>query len=57
MMNELALGFNNAVRTLMQNLSLTLKGMKYSIGSSYEVVLSIMKNPEALGKHFNNSDF
>ncbi|XP_008778519.1 GDSL esterase/lipase At5g55050-like [Phoenix dactylifera] len=48
-MNELALGFNNAVRALMRNLRLTLKGMKYSIGSSYEVVLSIMKNSEALG--------
>nr|XP_010905234.1 GDSL esterase/lipase At5g55050 [Elaeis guineensis] len=49
MMNELALGFNNAVRALMQNLSWTLKGMKYSIGSSYALVLSVMKNPEALG--------
>ena len=50
-LNELALGFNKAVQVLMQNLSSSLAGMKYSIGSSYEVVSNIIKNPHALGKH------
>ncbi|CAL9044911.1 GDSL esterase/lipase At4g16230-like [Musa acuminata AAA Group] len=48
-LNELSLGFNKAVNSLMLNLSSTLEGMKYSVGSSYEVVSGIIRNPEALG--------
>ncbi|WOL07265.1 GDSL esterase/lipase [Canna indica] len=48
-LNQLSVGFNKAVKLLMHNLSLTLKGMKYSVGSSYEVVSAIIRNPEALG--------
>lgn len=50
-LNELSLGFNKAVHSLMLNLSSTLEGMKYSVGSSYEVVSGIIRNPEALGTH------
>ncbi|ONK72966.1 uncharacterized protein A4U43_C04F25530 [Asparagus officinalis] len=48
-LNDLALGFNKAIKVLLQNLSLNLRGMKYSIGSSYEVVSNIIKKPYALG--------
>ncbi|XP_072988979.1 GDSL esterase/lipase At5g55050-like [Typha latifolia] len=48
-LNELAQGFNYAVKVLMQNLSSTMEGLKYSIGSSHEVVQIIMRNPAALG--------
>jgi GDSL-like Lipase/Acylhydrolase len=51
-LNELAQGFNLAVKDLMHGLSFTLGGLKYSIGSSYAVVQNIIKNPGALGLFF-----
>lgn len=56
-LNDLALGFNKAVKVLMQNLSSRLTGMKYSVGSSYEVVSNIIKDPQALGKDPQFSHF
>ncbi|KAJ6829822.1 GDSL esterase/lipase-like [Iris pallida] len=48
-LNELALRFNSAVSVLLHDLSSKMQGMKYSIGSSYNVVSNIIKNPSALG--------
>ncbi|PKA60117.1 GDSL esterase/lipase [Apostasia shenzhenica] len=48
-LNGLALSFNKAAKTLMHELSSTLKEMKYSIGSSYQIVSNIISNPNALG--------
>ncbi|XP_042417572.1 GDSL esterase/lipase At5g55050-like [Zingiber officinale] len=48
-LNELALGFNTALKSQMQSLSSQLQGMKYSIGSSYAVVWGIIRDPNALG--------
>ncbi|CAL9089075.1 unnamed protein product [Musa textilis] len=48
-LNELSVAFNKAVKLLMHRLSSTMKGMKYSVGSSYAVVSGIIRNPAALG--------
>ncbi|KAJ3680457.1 hypothetical protein LUZ60_016735 [Juncus effusus] len=48
-LSELTQGFNQAVKYLMHELSFSLNGLKYSIGSSYSVVQTIMKNPLELG--------
>ncbi|KAK8916077.1 GDSL esterase/lipase [Platanthera zijinensis] len=48
-LNELPSQFNRAAMFLMHDLTLTLKGMKYSIGSSYKVVSNIIRDPSALG--------
>ncbi|PKU83750.1 GDSL esterase/lipase At5g55050 [Dendrobium catenatum] len=48
-LNELSLQFNKAAMAVMHELSLTLKGMKYSIGSSNAVVSNIIRNPAAVG--------
>lgn len=52
-LNEMALGFNTALKSLMRSLSSQLQGMKYSIGSSYAVVWGIIRDPKALGKRDN----
>ncbi|KAG0450523.1 hypothetical protein HPP92_026891 [Vanilla planifolia] len=49
LLNELALQFNEATKIFMSDLSLKLKGMKYSIGSSYALVSNIIHNPSPLG--------
>ncbi|OAY84541.1 GDSL esterase/lipase [Ananas comosus] len=49
LLNELARRFNRGVGSLMQNLSSTLQGFKYSIGSSHKVVLQIIRYPDAFG--------
>lgn len=56
-LNELSVGFNKAVKLLMHRLSSTLKGMKYSVGSSYAVVSGIIRNPAALGIYAHNHNF
>ncbi|XP_062219862.1 GDSL esterase/lipase At5g55050-like [Phragmites australis] len=48
-LNELARGFNKGVKAAMHDLSVSLQGFKYSIGSSHAVVQSIMKHPQRLG--------
>ncbi|KAG0498802.1 hypothetical protein HPP92_003493 [Vanilla planifolia] len=48
LLNELALQFNEATKIFMSDLSLKLKGMKYSIGSSYALVSNIIHNPSPL---------
>lgn len=49
-LNDLAIGVNDAVKVMLSNLSSTLKGMKYSLGSSYAVVSKMIANPEGAGK-------
>ncbi|KAH7690170.1 GDSL lipase/esterase protein [Dioscorea alata] len=41
---------NHELEVLMNNLSSTLPGMKYSIGSSYDVFMKIIDNPGALDR-------
>lgn len=48
-LNDLARGLNKGVKAAMHNLSVSLNGFKYSIGSSHAVVQSIMKHPQRLG--------
>jgi phospholipase/lecithinase/hemolysin len=49
--NALARGFNDALRSLMANLTASgaLPGLRYSIGSSYNVVSSFTAHPVAAG--------
>ena len=54
-MNDLTVGFNDAVKKMLSNLSSTLKGMKYSLGSYYAALSNIIANPEAAGKLNNYS--
>ena len=49
-LNDLAVGVNDAVKVMLRNLSSTLKGMKYSLGSSYAVVSNTIADPEPAGK-------
>ncbi|KAJ0967920.1 hypothetical protein J5N97_024837 [Dioscorea zingiberensis] len=49
MLNELARKFNEASKALLHDLSSTLTGMKYSVGSSYAIVMNIVNNPGTLG--------
>ncbi|KAM3226019.1 hypothetical protein ACQJBY_058608 [Aegilops geniculata] len=48
-LNELTRGLNKGVKDAMHGLSVSLGGLKYSIGSSHAVVQSIMKHPQRLG--------
>ncbi|XP_039133501.1 LOW QUALITY PROTEIN: GDSL esterase/lipase At5g55050-like [Dioscorea cayenensis subsp. rotundata] len=48
-LNELAREFNRALKIVMNKLSSTLAGMKYSIGSSNAVIMNIVNDPGALG--------
>ncbi|XP_010935212.1 GDSL esterase/lipase At5g55050 [Elaeis guineensis] len=48
-LNDLAVGVNGAVKVMFSNLSSTLKGLKYSLGSSYAVVSKMIADPEAAG--------
>lgn len=48
-LNELTRGLNKGVKDAMRSLSVSLSGLKYSIGSSHAVVQSIMKHPQRLG--------
>ncbi|RRT71802.1 hypothetical protein B296_00033756 [Ensete ventricosum] len=48
-LNGLAKGFNDRVSALMKNLSSEMEGMKYTIGNSYNVVMSIVSDPAGVG--------
>ncbi|XP_008781349.1 GDSL esterase/lipase At5g55050-like [Phoenix dactylifera] len=48
-LNDLAVGANDAVKVMLSNLHATLKGMKYSLGSSHAVVSNIIADPGAAG--------
>ncbi|XP_037452031.1 GDSL esterase/lipase APG-like [Triticum dicoccoides] len=50
--NHLAGGFNEKLSGAMAELAASLPGMKYSVGSSYKLVLNFTGPPEAAG--FNN---
>ncbi|XP_039117895.1 GDSL esterase/lipase At5g41890-like [Dioscorea cayenensis subsp. rotundata] len=47
--NAVSFACNYALEILMNNLSSTLTGMKYSIGNSYAVFMKIIDNPGAYG--------
>lgn len=48
-LNDLAVGVNGAVKVMLSNLSSTLKGFKYSLGSSNAVVSNLIADPKAAG--------
>ncbi|OAY82976.1 GDSL esterase/lipase [Ananas comosus] len=48
-LNELAKVLNDAVRVLWNQLSTQLQGLKYSVGSSYELVSTAIANPNSVG--------
>ncbi|XP_020243025.1 GDSL esterase/lipase At5g55050-like isoform X2 [Asparagus officinalis] len=48
-LNNLAKAFNKATPAILNNLSSKLVGLKYSIGSSYDVVNTIITHPQAFG--------
>ncbi|KAI4982032.1 hypothetical protein ZWY2020_022524 [Hordeum vulgare] len=47
--NKLASGFNSALREAMKELAESLPGMKYSVGSSYNLVINFTGPPAAPG--------
>ncbi|KAM0922469.1 hypothetical protein ACQ4PT_006006 [Festuca glaucescens] len=47
--NALAKGFNDALAGVMAKLAAALPGMKYSVGSSYNLVTFFTAHPEAVG--------
>ena len=49
-LNTLTKGFNDRVSVLVKNLSSEMEGMKYTIGNSYNVVMSIISDPAGVGK-------
>ncbi|XP_062217981.1 GDSL esterase/lipase At5g55050-like [Phragmites australis] len=48
-LNKLAKSLNDGIKDLFSNLSTEMQGMKYSIASSYELVSSLIENPQAAG--------
>ncbi|KAL6848533.1 hypothetical protein ACP4OV_021827 [Aristida adscensionis] len=48
-LNQLAKSLNDGISNLFSSLSSEMKGMKYSIASSYELVSSLIENPQAAG--------
>lgn len=49
-LNQLAKRLNDGIRDLFSDLSSQMQGMNYSIASSYELVSSLLENPQAAGK-------
>ena len=49
-LNQLAKRLNGEIRDLFRDLSSEMQGMKYSIASSYELISSLIENPQAAGK-------
>ncbi|XP_044952234.1 GDSL esterase/lipase At5g55050-like [Hordeum vulgare subsp. vulgare] len=47
--NALARGFNDALAKAMAKLAAALPGMRYSVGSSYNLITFITEHPEAAG--------
>lgn len=52
-LNKLAQAFFQQTQDLLHTLSSELKGMKYSLGNSYEMTMSILEDPLAFGKNPN----
>lgn len=48
-LNGLAKGVNDRIKLLLANLSSELDGVRYTIGSSYNVVLSMIADPAGVG--------
>ncbi|XP_052141701.1 GDSL esterase/lipase At5g55050-like [Oryza glaberrima] len=48
-LNQLAKRLNGEIRDLFRDLSSEMQGMKYSIASSYELISSLIENPQAAG--------
>lgn len=51
-LNKLAQSFFVSLEDLLRNMSSKLEGMKYSLGNTYEMTMSIIEDPLAFGKHF-----
>lgn len=49
--SALALAHNSALKTVLTNLELLLKGFKYSNSNFYDWLLQRMNNPSKYGKH------
>lgn len=47
--NALARGFNDALRSLLANLTASMPGLRYSVGSSYNLVSFFTAHPAAAG--------
>ncbi|CAD6252135.1 unnamed protein product [Miscanthus lutarioriparius] len=48
-LNQIAKSLNDGIKDLFSNLSTEMQGMKYSIGSAYQLVSSLIQNPHAAG--------
>jgi hypothetical protein len=49
-LNRLASKLNEGIRDLFGDLGSKMQGMNYSIGSSYELVSSLIEDPQSAGK-------
>ena len=49
-LNQIAKSLNDGIKDLFSNLSSEMQGMKYSIGSAYQLVSSLIQSPHAAGK-------
>ncbi|CAL9066615.1 unnamed protein product [Musa banksii] len=48
-LNDLCLGFKNATKALLKDLSMSLKGFQYSFGDLYEMLTQIFSDPQEYG--------
>lgn len=50
-LNDLSLRFKTATKALLEELSISLQGFKYSFGDLYEITARVFSNPLAFGEH------
>ena len=52
--NDQARAFHATVDSLLRNLSLEFEGMKYSLGNTFEMTLSVIEDPLSFSKQFTH---
>jgi hypothetical protein len=54
-LNDFSVAFYKATQTLLQKLSLELEGFEYSLGNTYAMFTTMLKDPLGFGKQQNNN--
>jgi hypothetical protein len=54
-LNDFSVAFYKATQTLLQKLSLELEGFEYSLGNTYAMFTTMLKDPLVFGKKQNSN--
>jgi hypothetical protein len=54
-LNDFSVAFNKATKIFLQKLSMELEGFEYSLGNTYAMFTTMLKDPLGFGKQENSN--